>query len=128
MKINEPYDTIKQWGIKSISARVIDEITNEAHALKLTNGQMIERLWEAWKSGGTSPGASLGPSLGVSDDAARGLTALLAAAGPWTEHNPLPAEARRFINAYARLARENARGSAGGVSAAPAPRLAEPTT
>lgn len=92
-------ETIQQWGIKSISKRVVDEITAAAPKMdpKHTNGQMVERVWDFWKANGAVEQAHV-----VED-----LTALLTAAGPWTEHNPLPAEARSFINSYARAARRS---------------------
>src|SRR5664279_4876608 len=103
----ENIETIKQWGIKSISERVINELSDAAHELKLTNGQMIEKVWDHYKSGGVATGQSVNM---VAD-----LTALLNAGGPWTEHNPLPAEARSFINAFARNARKP--GSQPGITA-----------
>lgn len=46
-------DSMKSWGIKSIPARVVDEITETARTStpKLSVGQLIERAWEHWQSG-----------------------------------------------------------------------------
>jgi len=94
----ENIETIQQWGIKSISKRVVDEIMAAAPKMepKKTSGQMIEMIWEFWKTNGVTE------QVNVVED----LTALLTAAGPWNEHNPLPADARAFINTFARAARK----------------------
>lgn len=94
-------EQIKQWGIKAISSRVIDEITKEAVQLeastgqKITNGQMIERLWEHYKNGGTFQATQVNPV----DD----LVKLVQAGGPWGEHNKLPAQVRSLMNGHARM-------------------------
>lgn len=107
-------ETIQQWGIKSISKRVVDEIVAAAPKMepKHTNGQMVEKIWDFWKANGATEQSHV-----VED-----LTALLTAAGPWTEHNPLPAEARSFINSFARTARKSLRqpGQQPGITRSPA--------
>lgn len=46
-------DQIRQWGIKAIPARVVDEISEAARTSvpKLTTGQLIEKVWDHWKYG-----------------------------------------------------------------------------
>ena len=91
-------EVIKQWGIKAISSRVIDEISDAAAKMdpRLTNGQMIEKIWEFWKNNG-----AVQSPVDIAGEMAR----LLAAAGPFTENNKLPSEVRSLLNAYARAAK-----------------------
>ncbi len=116
MKPSRPGDNIeqiKQWGIKSISSRVIDEIADAAHDLRITNGQLVEKMWEHWKNDGQNPQPSQPPPINVLDD----LVAILTAIGGLPEHVPLPKEVRTLINAYARLAR----GMTSGMQLVPGP-------
>lgn len=48
-------DQLKPMAIKSIATRVVDEITEAARISipKVTVGQLVERVWDHWKSGGT---------------------------------------------------------------------------
>jgi hypothetical protein len=98
-------ETIKQWGIKAISSRVSDEISEAAPKLGLTNGQLIEKMWEAWKAGG-QPMAL--PAQSRPDPAIADLAALLTAVGTLPEHISLPGEVRTLINDRARQARGHA--------------------
>lgn len=112
----ENVETIKQWGIKAISARVSDEITEAAPKLGLTNGQLIEKMWEMWKHGG-----GLEQPVNPVDD----LVKLVGAGGPWGEKNPLPSEVRKLMNAHARVAR----GLQPGITKGEAPkRIADQST
>lgn len=97
-------DTIRQWGIKAISSRVIDEITQEIAELaaagqKLTAGQMIEKLWAHYRSGGVLQAeVTQVTQVNPLDELVR----LVAAGGPWGEHNPLPGDVRKLMNSHAR--------------------------
>jgi hypothetical protein len=96
-------ETLTQWGIKKISSRVIREIQEAAYDAKITNGQMIERLWEHWKSkGALVPMQTAAPPASADQDTVKILQGLVQAGGPWTEANPLPAEVRSLMNGYAR--------------------------
>jgi hypothetical protein len=111
-------ETLTQWGIKKISSRVIKEIQDAAYDAKITNGQMIERLWEFWKSKGALvpmqiPAAPVS-SASTDQDTVKILQGLVQAGGPWTEANPLPAEVRSLMNGYARqLKQAKTRGKPG---------------
>lgn len=88
-------DVLKPWSIKAISNRVSDEIAAEARRSSLNTGQLIERMWAMWKAGGSPvhvPARANAPDLAT----------LLQAAGPFTEKNPMPREARSLINELAR--------------------------
>lgn len=104
MSQSETIETIKQWGIKSISSRVIDEISDAAAKMdpKLTNGQMIEKLWEFWQNNG---------AVQKPVDLMAELVRIAQAAGPFTEHNPMPKELRSLINTYAKAAKDQVKPS-----------------
>lgn len=61
-------DSMKPWGIKSIAARVVDEITETARTStpKVSVGQLIERAWEHWQTGAQivtlPPGMTMPPA------------------------------------------------------------------
>jgi hypothetical protein len=82
----------QQWGIKSISSKTVEEIIAAAPK-GCTSGQMIEKLWVFWKSGGAvqQPVDRIGE-----------LAKLVAAIGPFNRDNPMPGEVRKLVNAYAR--------------------------
>lgn len=89
-------DLLKPWTVKAVATRVSDEITAEARRESLTVGQLVEKIWDAWKADGTQ-------SANV--DLVAHVATLLHAAGALPEHIPLPREARALINDYARMAR-----------------------
>jgi hypothetical protein len=99
-------ETLTQWGIKKISQRVIKQISEAAYDAKITNGQMIERIWEFWQSKGAlvpvQAPALPAPPASSEQDTVKILQGLVQAGGPWTEANPLPAEVRSLMNGYAR--------------------------
>ena len=94
---DKPMDVLKPWTIKSVPARVADEITEAAPKLGLTNGQLIEKMWELWKGEG-QPMAAGNP---LSD-----LTALLNAAGFAAGTTPPPRAVRGLIGDYAKAIRQ----------------------
>lgn len=52
--MGDTVETLKQFAIKALSARVIDEITETARTSvpKVTVGQLVERVWDHWKQDG----------------------------------------------------------------------------
>lgn len=97
--MEEPVDLMKPWTIKSVATRVSEDITATARRENLTTGQLLERVWDAWKAGGWQATKETNVTL-IAD-----LSALLHAVGSLPEHTPVPREVRSLINDYARMAR-----------------------
>jgi hypothetical protein len=51
--MNDQIDLMKPWSIKACSSRVSDEVTTEARKMGLTTGQLLEKVWDAWKADGS---------------------------------------------------------------------------
>jgi hypothetical protein len=52
--VSDTVETLKQWAIKAISSRVIEEITEAARVSvpKVSVGQLVEQMWDHWKQDG----------------------------------------------------------------------------
>jgi hypothetical protein len=90
---------MKPWTIKSVATRVSEDITATARRENLTTGQLLEKVWDAWKAGGWQATKETNVTL-IAD-----LSSLLHAVGSLPEHTPVPREVRALINDYARMAR-----------------------
>lgn len=93
--MSDDVDVLKPWSIKAISGRVSDEIAAEAKRSSLNTGQLIERMWVAWKAGGS-------PVHVPTQSSAPDLATLLQAAGPFNADNPMPRDVRSLLNEMAR--------------------------
>lgn len=93
----KPVEIMKPWTIKSLSARVIVEIHDTALLMRLTNGQLVARVWDEWKARHHAPQAfgAGAPSLGD-------LLALLQAVSALPAHIKIPVEVHQLLGHYAR--------------------------
>lgn len=51
----EPVDLMKPWTVKSVATRVSEDITTEARKMGVTTGQLLEKVWDAWRDQAADP-------------------------------------------------------------------------